>query len=76
MSSETISLPTAISDLYPFQQNRIRLSCGYEMSYVDKGEGHPVLMIHGNPTWSFFYRELIKTLRPRFRSIDQDHIGC
>ncbi len=76
MSSETISLPTAISDLYPFQQNRIRLSCGYEMSYVDKGEGHPVLMIHGNPTWSFFYRELIKTLRPGFRCIAPDHIGC
>ena len=75
MSSEAIILPEAISGLYPFRQNRIRLTCGYEMNYVDEGEGHPVLMIHGNPTWSFFYRELIKTLGPGFRCIAPDHLG-
>ena len=76
MSTEAISLPKAISEIYPFKQNRVRLACGYEMNYVDEGEGHPVLMIHGNPTWSFFYRELIKALRPGFRCIAPDHIGC
>ena len=76
MSTEAISLPKAISEIYPFKQNRVRLACGYEMNYVDEGEGHPVLMIHGNPTWSFLYRELIKALRPGFRCIAPDHIGC
>lgn len=36
----------------------------------------PVLMVHGNPTWSFYYRELVQRLSDRFRSIAVDHIGC
>ena len=46
------------------------------MHYVDQGQGKPVLMVHGNPTWSFYYRELIQTLRSSCRSIAVDHIGC
>lgn len=33
-------------------------------------------MLHGNPTWSFYFRELVKALRPQFRVIVPDHIGC
>ena len=33
-------------------------------------------MIHGNPTWSFYYRELVKALSPQFRTIVPDHLGC
>ena len=33
-------------------------------------------MLHGNPTWSFYYRELVKKLSPYFRCIAPDHIGC
>ena len=36
----------------------------------------PVLMVHGNPTWSFYYRDLIQRLSDRFRSVAVDHIGC
>jgi haloalkane dehalogenase len=38
--------------------------------------GEPVLLLHGNPTWSFFYRELVRALRPSHRAVAPDHIGC
>jgi haloalkane dehalogenase len=43
--------------------------------YVDEGEGQPILMCHGNPTWSFLYRHVIKSLRERFRCIAIDYPG-
>ncbi|HVU18999.1 MAG TPA: alpha/beta fold hydrolase [Candidatus Didemnitutus sp.] len=47
------------------------------MSYVDEGQGdEAVLMVHGNPTWSFFYRRVILGLRNRIRCIAPDHLGC
>ena len=46
------------------------------MHYVDEGQGKPVLMVHGNPTWSFYYRDLVKALRPNHRAIAVDHVGC
>lgn len=52
----------------------------HKMHYVDEGEsvnGKPVLVfLHGNPTWSFYYRDLILKLRGRYRIIAPDHIGC
>ena len=47
------------------------------MSYVDEGPraNEAVLMLHGNPTWSFFYRDLIRDLSPSIRCIAPDHIG-
>lgn len=46
------------------------------MHYVDEGQGSPVLMVHGNPTWSFYFRELIKGVRSDNRAIAIDHVGC
>ena len=46
------------------------------MHYLDEGRGEPVVMLHGNPTWSFYYRELIGGLAPDYRGIAPDHIGC
>lgn len=48
------------------------------MHYLDEGprDAPPVLMLHGNPTWSFYYRNLVIALRERFRCIVPDHIGC
>lgn len=46
------------------------------MHYVSEGRGEVVLMLHGNPTWSFLYRNLILQLRDHFRCIAPDHIGC
>jgi len=46
------------------------------MSYVDEGEGPTVVMVHGNPSWSYLYRNLITTLHKKYRCIVPDHIGC
>ncbi len=46
------------------------------MHYVDEGKGPVVLLLHGNPTWSFYYRSLIHTLRLSHRVIAVDHLGC
>ena len=61
--------------LYPFKSNYLDLN-GLKYHYLDEGEGDPVIMLHGNPTWSFYYRSLIKKLSPRYRIIVPDHIGC
>jgi haloalkane dehalogenase len=49
---------------------------GLKYHYVDEGSGEPVVMVHGNPTWSFYFRDLIKSLCGRYRTIAPDHIGC
>lgn len=49
---------------------------GLKYHYLDEGRGDPILMLHGNPTWSFYYRALVKALSQSFRTIVPDHIGC
>ncbi|MBE0583532.1 MAG: alpha/beta fold hydrolase, partial [Desulfofustis sp.] len=49
---------------------------GGRMHYIDEGQGPVVVMLHGNPTWSYFYRHLIASLSSRFRVIVPDHLGC
>ena len=49
---------------------------GHRLHYVDEGQGDPVLMVHGNPSWSFYYRDLISHLKSSHRVIAPDHIGC
>lgn len=61
--------------LYPFRSNFIDLD-GLKYHYLDEGDGEPVVMLHGNPTWSFYYRHLVLGLRDQFRIIVPDHIGC
>lgn len=49
---------------------------GHAMAYVDEGSGPVVLLVHGNPTWSFYYRSLLAALPPLgLRAIAPDHIG-
>jgi haloalkane dehalogenase len=60
---------------YPFAGHFLDRD-GVRQHYLDEGEGDPVVMLHGNPTWSFFYRNLVKELRDRFRVIVPDHVGC
>ncbi|HEV8355518.1 MAG TPA: alpha/beta fold hydrolase [Gemmatimonadales bacterium] len=62
--------------LYPFESHHLRLRNGYRMHYVDEGSGPALLMLHGNPTWSFYYRNLILGLRSHYRCIAPDHLGC
>lgn len=60
--------------LYPYEQRRIDID-GNEVAYVDEGQGHPLLMLHGNPTWSFLYRDVIAGLAGRFRCVAPDLPG-
>jgi len=61
--------------LFPFKSYFETIS-GHKYHYIDEGTGEPVVMLHGNPTWSFYYRELIQKLSPYFRCLAPDHIGC
>lgn len=66
---------TPFRHLYPFESHFMDVN-GFRYHYVDEGAGSPVIMVHGNPTWSFYYRRLIQDLAPHFRAIAVDHIGC
>ncbi|MEQ9320565.1 MAG: fatty acid CoA ligase family protein [Polyangiaceae bacterium] len=62
-------------ELYPFEGHYFDHG-GMWQHYLDEGEGEPVVMVHGNPTWSFYYRSLVLELRRDHRCIVPDHIGC
>ena len=49
---------------------------GLAYAYIDEGSGPPVVLVHGNPTWSFYYRSLLAALpRAGFRALAPDHLG-
>lgn len=61
--------------LYPFSSHELDLG-GLRYHYLDEGAGRPMLMVHGNPTWSFYWRNLVQAFRDEHRVIAPDHIGC
>jgi haloalkane dehalogenase len=61
--------------LYPFAAKKISID-GLNLSYLDQGKGKVIVMLHGNPTWSFYYRNLVKQLQESYRVIVPDHMGC
>jgi haloalkane dehalogenase len=61
-------------DLYPFDNHYVEIDrC--RVHYVDEGTGPPLLLLHGNVTWSFLYRNIIAGLRHRFRCVAVDYPG-
>ena len=66
---------TPFKHLYPFDSHFLSVN-GWKYHYLDEGRGEPVVMLHGNPTWSFYYRNLVQGLSDSFRAIVPDHIGC
>lgn len=60
--------------LYPFESRWFDSSRG-RIHYLDEGDGPPILFCHGNPTWSFLYRDIVVALRDRFRCIAPDYLG-
>lgn len=60
--------------LYPFASHWFDGTRG-RMHYVDEGTGVPIVFCHGNPTWSFLYRDIIVALRDHFRCIAVDYLG-
>jgi haloalkane dehalogenase len=65
----------AFRSLYPFRSRWLDRG-GLRCHYVDEGSGPPVVCVHGNPTWSFYFRELIGNLRGSYRVVAPDHLGC
>lgn len=63
------------ADEYPFPSHYLN-GDGVRMHYIDEGQGETLLCVHGNPTWSFAWRNFVKQLAPRYRVIAVDHMGC
>jgi haloalkane dehalogenase len=63
-------------EAYPFESRCVGLSAG-AVHYVDEGprEGPTLVFLHGNPTWSFLYRHLIRGLQAEYRCVALDHLG-
>ncbi len=67
--------PDWVSDeLFPFESRYADID-GHRVHYVDEGRGPTLLLLHGNPTWSFVYRDVISSLRSEFRCIALDYPG-
>ena len=73
--TESITLPDSVRAAWPYEPRRARVN-GWRMHYVDEGAGDPVVLLHGNPTWGFLWREVIPPLvRAGYRVIVPDMIG-
>lgn len=70
-------VPDWLAPEYPFAPKIFRTPHGAQMSYLDEGprSDEALLMLHGNPTWSFYYRRLVMALAPTLRCIVPDHVG-
>ncbi len=60
--------------LYPFESHELNIG-GQRYHYLDEGAGDVLLLVHGNPTWSFYWREIILALREKYRLIAVDEKG-
>ena len=72
---ENLEVPASFRVQWPWAPRYARVN-GWRMHYIDEGSGEPVVLLHGNPTWGFLYRDLIPPLtRARHRVIVPDMIG-
>lgn len=60
---------------YTFQSHYLAVG-DQRLHYLDEGEGPVIVMVHGNPTWSYYYRNLVRLLCRNHRVIALDHLGC
>jgi len=65
----------SIKNIYPYTSRFLEIN-SYKYHYIDEGSGEILLFLHGNPTWSFYYRDLIQEFKKQYRCIAPDHIGC
>ncbi|HKW34629.1 MAG TPA: haloalkane dehalogenase [Candidatus Acidoferrum sp.] len=70
----TTKRANTISAAFPYQKQRRRI-LGREMAYVEVGEGDPIVLLHGNPTSSYLWRNVLPHLKPLGRCIAPDLIG-
>ena len=74
--TELKTIPQELKSEYPFPSHFLETPGGHRLHYVDEGEGRPFLFVHGNPTWSFYFRKLIGHFSRSMRTVACDHIGC
>jgi pimeloyl-ACP methyl ester carboxylesterase len=75
MTAHWPDLPDAIRSQWPYRPRFARVN-GWRVHYVDEGAGEPVVLLHGNPTWGFLYRDFVEPLtRAGYRVIIPDMIG-
>jgi haloalkane dehalogenase len=74
--SETTFDIAPYRSLYPWKPNFFDVGRGVKLHYLDEGQGDPVVMLHGNPTWSFYWRNLVTAFSGTNRVIVPDHVGC
>jgi cis-3-alkyl-4-acyloxetan-2-one decarboxylase len=73
--NDIMSRPDDWRSLYPFTSREIAVG-PFRYHYLDEGSGPVLLLVHGNPTWSFYWREVVRAFRGRYRVVVPDHIGC
>jgi haloalkane dehalogenase len=70
-----VTIPIDLKNEYPFESHFFKIEKN-NLHFLDEGSGEAILMLHGNPTWSFFYRNLTKYFSKNYRVIVPDHLGC
>ena len=79
MSTQTPAQPLSSKALAEFLERHpgrsLKVAGGHNLHVIDEGHGRPVVMLHGNPSWSFYYRNLLEELSGNHRVIVPDHIG-
>ena len=79
MPTQTPAQPLSSKALAEFLERhpgrRLKVAGGHNLHVIDEGHGRPVVMLHGNPSWSFYYRNLLEELSGNHRVIVPDHIG-
>src|SRR5262245_8904940 len=74
LASAATGAANVISAAFPYQKQRRRV-LGREMAYVEVGAGDPIVLLHGNPTSSYLWRNVLPHLQSRGRCIAPDLIG-
>lgn len=75
--SEPLSIPASLKAAYPWTGQRLEVDGG-ALHYLDVGpkDAPALLCLHGNPTWSFYWRKVVARFSDRYRVVVPDHIGC
>tara|TARA_B100000035_G_scaffold243247_1_gene211727 strand:- start:120 stop:1028 length:909 start_codon:yes stop_codon:yes gene_type:complete len=81
MKLRTKDLSPYLREEYPFSSHYFSQEAvggvSYNQHYLDEGSGPVIILVHGNPTWSFYYRNLVRQLISKgYRCIVPDHMGC
>mgnify|MGYP000954722291 CR=1 FL=1 len=64
-----------LQSLLPFESHFLDRN-GHQLHYINEGQGEPVVMVHGNPSWCYYFRNLVSALSVNHQCIVPDHIGC